>query len=307
MSWITLAVLAYFLWAISNIIDKIVVTKYVKDYFSLSLMSLLFGSLFILVYSIIFNGIQQINLTILIIALLAGFTRVLAYCFYYKAMSYEEASRVTILTQLAPIFTLLFSVLFIKEVLNFNEYLAFILLFISGILSSTKFDIEKTCPSKLQRSGIKISLAFWDMILFAITVSTSAVMMKYIFDQANFWQCMIWIVIGEIISSIIISILFKKPLLKIFFLTAVKGKILLIFNEILSSSALITYSIALTLGSVSLIGALSSTNPIFVFLIALLISIFIPKILKEEIDKRTIILKIIAIIIMSSGIYLLSI
>ncbi|EKD56586.1 MAG: putative membrane protein, DUF6 family [uncultured bacterium] len=295
MSWISLAILAYFLWAMSNIIDKIVVTKYVKDYFCLSLMSILFGSFFILIYSIIVSGINPINLTILVIALLAGFTRVLAYCFYYKAMSYEEASRVTILTQLAPIFTLLFSVLLIKEVLNFNGYLAFILLLISGILSSTKFDVKK----------IKISLAFWDMILFAITVSASAVMMKYIFGQANFWQCMIWIVIGEIITSIIISILFKKSLFKIFNLTALKGKILVIFNEILSSSALIIYSLALTLGSVTLIGALSTSNPIFVFLMALLMSIFVPKILKEEIDKNTIILKIFAIIIMGAGIYLL--
>lgn len=296
MSWIFLAILAYALWAITNIIDKILVSKYVKDYFSLSLLCLLFGSLFILIYSIIVSGLHPINPTILIIALLAGLARVLAYCFYYKSMSYEETSRVVILTQLAPIFTLLLSAIFIQETLNGNGYLAFALLLSAGILSSLKFHQKNTW----------ISFAFWDMILFAIFVSLSAVMMKYIFGLANFWQCMIWIVIGEMLSTILISVLFKKPLIKIFNQTVSKGKFLVILNEILSSSALITYSLALTIGSVSLIGALSSANSIFVFILAIIISMFIPKIFKEELDKKTIIFKIFAIVLMGTGIYCLN-
>jgi uncharacterized membrane protein len=302
MNWIILALLSYLLWAISNIIDKVVVSKYVKDYFSLSLMSLLFGSIFILIYSISTHGFHALGLTIIIIAFLAGLTRVSAYCFYYKAISYEEISRVSILTQLAPIFTLIFSIIFIKEILSFNGYLAFLLLLIAGIITSIKFENNL---NQVKFSKIKISYAFWDMILFAISVSASSVMMKYIFIQADFWQCMIWIVIGEIISTIIISAVFKKPILKIFILSEFKGKFLVIFNEILSSSALVIYSLALSLGSATLIGAISSAGPLFVFTMALLISIFIPKILKEELGKNTMILKIFAIIIMSYGIYLL--
>lgn len=296
-SWIFLAILAYALWAITNILDKIVVSKYVKDYFSLSLLCLLFGSFFILIYALITNGIHPISQKILYLALTAGFARVLGYYFYYKAISYEEASRVTILTQLASIFTLLLSVLFINETLNTNQYFAFAFLLFGGILSSVKFN----------QKIVKISFAFWDMILFAIFMAINAVMTKYVFQFENFWQCMIWIVTGEIISVILISLLFKKQILKTFFKTLSCGKILILLDQVFSSSALIIWSLALTLGSVSLIGALSSANPIFVFIFAILMGILFPKILKEKIDKNTLLLKITSIILVVIGVYLISV
>lgn len=297
MSWIFLAILAYALWAITNIIDKIVVSKYVKDYFSLSLICITICSLLIFVYSVIISGLQSFGNIIISIAILAGFARAIAYYFYYKAMSYEEASRVTILTQLSPIFTLLFSVLFIRESLSFSQYFAFFLLLIAGLFASLKSDQKK----------IKISFVFWDMLIFAIIISASAVMMKYVFLQESFWPCMVWIALGETISAIIISILFKKHIFNVFTETSLKTKLLILTDNIFSSTALIIYSLALSLGSVSLIGVLSSLNPIFVFIFALIMGIFFPKILKEKIDQNTLLLKITSIILVIIGVYLISV
>lgn len=125
MTWIYLAIIAYFLWAITNIIDKVLISKYIKDYFSLTLMGLFIGSLLIFLYIIFTHGFFLIAWTTLLLALLSGLVRILAYVFYFKSLSYEEVSRVTILTQLVPVFTLIIAYFFINEVLTIKGDLSF--------------------------------------------------------------------------------------------------------------------------------------------------------------------------------------
>jgi len=62
---------------------------------------------------------------------------------------------------------------------------------------------------------------------------------------------------------------------------------------------------ALSLGPASLVFSTEGFQSLFVFIIAVLLSIFYPKIIKEEIDRKNILLKISALILMMSGIVIL--
>ena len=65
--------------------------------------------------------------------------------------------------------------------------------------------------------------------------------------------------------------------------------------------------LALQRGPVSLVGVLESFEIVFVLILTIIISAFFPKILKEDIDKKTIIIKMISIIAMLAGLYLVSV
>ncbi len=70
--------------------------------------------------------------------------------------------------------------------------------------------------------------------------------------------------------------------------------------------AIIFYYIAISSGLVSLVAAISSLEPFFVFVFALLLSLFVPRILKEDIGKRAIITKALAIILIIVGAWLIA-
>jgi drug/metabolite transporter (DMT)-like permease len=57
---------------------------------------------------------------------------------------------------------------------------------------------------------------------------------------------------------------------------------------------------------VTLVAALSSVQPFFVLLIAVVLSVFYPKILKEEIGKSAVLLKAVAILVMFAGAVLIT-
>ena len=63
---------------------------------------------------------------------------------------------------------------------------------------------------------------------------------------------------------------------------------------------------ALSLGPVALVFAFEGFQVLFVFVIASLLSIFLPNIIKEELDRRNLILKILALILMIAGILVLA-
>lgn len=296
MTWIWLAIAAYFLWAITNLLDKILLTKYIKDYLGLSFLALIIGSIFVLIYIAFAYGFHLLPWVILIWALFSGLTRVLSYVFYYKAVSIEEVSRVTIFWQLSPIFTLIIASIFIKESLTFYGYLAFVLLVLAGLLASLKFEMQK----------YRISSALGLMTMAALLIAISTVIMKYVFQSSSFWEIMPWILIAEIIATLIFALLLKKNIFQQFMETVRKGKLIILINELFSAVAFIIFSLALALGSVSLISALSVVNPIFVFLLAIIITIWLPKIFKEEIDRKTIILKISAIVLISISLIILN-
>jgi hypothetical protein len=65
--------------------------------------------------------------------------------------------------------------------------------------------------------------------------------------------------------------------------------------------ALFIFTIAVSLGPVTLVNSLGALQPLFVLAIAVVFSNFFPHILKEEVDRHTIALKLVAIALMIIG------
>ena len=63
---------------------------------------------------------------------------------------------------------------------------------------------------------------------------------------------------------------------------------------------------AMSIGPVTLVQSLISTEPLIVFILSIIISVFFPKILKEEIDRKTLLLKAVAIAAVVIGAVLVS-
>ncbi|MFH1822305.1 MAG: EamA family transporter [Patescibacteria group bacterium] len=289
MTWILFSLLAAFLWSIVNIVDKYVMGKWIKN----PTIPIIFTGIIGVIASFfvfLINGFQLLSLSLIILALIAGIFYILMTLFYLKAVQIEEISRIIPLFYLSPIVLAIFSRIFLREILTPVQYIGIALLIIGAILISSK---------KLVK--ITLNKAFFFMILAVLSLSIYSIILKYLLTHASFWQVFAYMQLCCFILTIPIFLFNYRDLI-----IAIKNhgkKIVLIMalNALIDLSGVLAITIATSIGYVSLVSSLASIQPFFVLLMASSLSIFYPKILKEETQKSTIALKFIAIALMFIG------
>ena len=141
MIWIWYTIGAYGVVSMANIIDKILVDKYIKDS---SIVVLFTGSVALVTGIVIYllRGLPTIPVTQFVIVTAAGMLLAWYLLPYFKALELEDASTVVPLFQVVPIFSLILSFLFLHEQLRISQYVGFLLILLSGVAlsisSSTK-------------------------------------------------------------------------------------------------------------------------------------------------------------------------
>jgi len=293
MSWILFSILAAFIWAIVNTVDKYVLTKWVKKPI---IPVMIMGIIGLIVALIIFliNGYSYLSAGHIGYGLLAGIFYIVANVFYFKAAKIEEISRVAPLFHLAPLFLLILAAIFLGEIFTPLKYLGIFLLVIGSILISSR------------SIKIKLGKAFWLMIMSTIFFSFDLVITKYLLGFADFWTIFAYIRIGAGLGLIPIFYLYSGELKDLITKHGKKVVGVISANETLNVLGVLSATIASALGFVTLVEALASIQSLFLFIIVVILSIFYPKILKEEIKKSTVLLKLIAIILMLTGAILIA-
>lgn len=296
MLWILFAIIANVLFAISNLIDKFLIEKRVKDPLTLTIfggwIDLFFALALFLTHGFHILGIWQIA-----ILLISGILIEIALIPYFKALSLEDASRISPLFQSVPVFVLLFSYLFLKETLTYRQLVGYMLILLGSLIVSMQTTNKKV---------FKIRKALWWVLLASFLWALPAVMFKFVAVKQNFWDALIYEFLGIVIGATILFLLYRTRVL--FQLRNIKSDTWLILNvnEFIYIIGRVSNFYAITLGVVSLVAVLGGTIPLFVFLFGLVISIWFPAIIKEDITMQTIIIKITAIIFVASGLWFIN-
>ncbi len=289
MPWVIFSILAALFSGIALTIDKYVVSKVVKNPFAvtcilgvISLISALLIYLFIVFSALEFHHI--------IFAFVGGIFYILFYLSYFKAAQIEEISRIVPLLSLAPLFVLVLATIFLGEIFTPEKYLGIFLLVIGAIIISSK---------KLK---ISFGKAFWLTVFASFSLSITFVITKYLLNFTDFWTVFAYTRIGEIFVLIPLLYFTFSDLVRTMEGQKMKVIGLMTAEEFFYLSSMLFVTIASAIGPVTLVTALSSIHPFFVLLFAVVLSIFYPWIIKEEIRKRTLSVKLIAIILIFIGV-----
>jgi len=297
MNWVIFTLTSRALWAADNIVDKLLIGKHLKDSVVLTLIAGISALLLSLVI-IIFNGLSWLGLEPIALVIFAGVIQILAVFAFYQAISKEEISRVIPLFQFSPLFVLILSFLFLGEVLTLSHYLAFVLILLGGFLIS----LQKS------KGVFKLRNAFWWMVLSSFIYAIQAVILKSLYVAYPFWDLTVYLGFGEFLPTPILLFLisnFRDRLGRSLSNLKLVGWALLILAMFLVATASLSGIWALTSGPVSLISVFRGFQSVFVLIYAIFLSIWLPKILKEELNKRTLGIKAIAILLMAVGLYLI--
>jgi drug/metabolite transporter (DMT)-like permease len=298
MEWFVFALFAPVLWAGCDVIDKYILTEHVKNPFAYQLLFLL----------------SEVPIPFLLLALtpvsfgfpwsalgmLAGFILFLFYLLYFKAMAMEEASRVVSFVYVGPIFVLPLAFIFLGESLGLSKYLGAVLLVLSAVLVSYRRIEGKTFSAISPTLGL--------MLTFVLVHAGYEVLAKYILNFIDYWCFLFWWLIGGLVGAFL---LFCFPRARRDFLsdlrTISKG---VFFWRIICTClffiGVIFYYIAVSTKFISLVAAVPSTEPFFVLLFTVLLSSLTPRMLKEEVDKQAITLKMSAFVLIILGAWLIA-
>jgi transporter family protein len=292
--WVLFSILTALFWAFGNIIDKFVFTRWVIK----PVIPVIAGGILGLLASVIvyftrgFDAMSGINI---FLGMLAGFFTVLSFLFYYKAVNIEEISRVIPLYYLMNFFIVFFAFIFLGEILTSTKYLGVFFLATGAILVSQKDSIN-----------FKFNKAFWFMILASGTFAACSVLTKYLLNFADYWTVFSYIRIGVTVTLLPVLFLNFNDLAGEIKKNGAKAIALLSVSVILNVFAELFVTFAISVGSVTLVMALSSVQPFIVLVFALFISVFYPAIFKEDLKKVNIFIKVAATILVFIGVILIT-
>lgn len=303
MSWIIFSLLPPLLWAITNHTDKFMLTRYLKDKGGASLMILTSFSAGLILPFIAIFGHQLIPMPLLhiLILLFAGSIIVINYICYIFAMAGEEASIVIPLYQSIPVFSYILGYVFLGEKLNAVQILAGLIIIFGSILITIDLNASKF---KIKQKPL------WLMFSASFLAALTGLLFKYVALKESYWGSQFWLYLGMVLGALIVLALVKtwrQELVEI--LSKDRAAIigLNIFNETLNVGAGLIYSYATLIAPLALVAVLSNGfQPVFVLIIAIILSLLIPKLGKEELSRKQLAQKIISIIIIFVGTYLLN-
>lgn len=294
MDWFVFAVLAPALWGFVNIIDKLIISKYIKEeYGYVFLFGLIYFFYAVLVsFFVPIKSIFPYNA----IAVLTGIFAIFMSIFYTKSMKQEEASRVVTLFYIFPIFIVILSRIFLNEVLTVQKYIGIALIVLSVLLISWKRKNGRMSLSPILKFIIPLS------ILYALSDTVDRFLLGYM----DFWSLFVWSGVGILLGRM--SLLFmddkRKQIVKTLSKISAKVLLLMVFNETMTLVGIVFFYIALSMQYVSIIGAIEALQPFFVLFYTVLLSLFMPKILREEVTRETVVPKLFAVVLVFAGTYL---
>ncbi|MBN2454426.1 DMT family transporter [Candidatus Woesearchaeota archaeon] len=297
MFWVVFALAGTFLWACANVFDKVLREKYLKDSIALTaLFAIPYFPIVLILFA--FIGVPHLPFWHGLAAFACGFIFPVAAISYFKALSLEEASRVVPLFNLSPVFVLFMAVIFLGEVLTPVRYLAFFLILVGGLLISAR---------RLGRI-FHLSRAAGFMLLGAFVIAVMDVLLKFSLGAGDFWHVMVLYSFGTMLGELSLFILpkvRKSVSLKVF-----SGKrialILIPISLFFGFTGDLLYNRALFFGPVTIVSSMISFQSLFLLVIATFLSVKFPLFLKEAIDRKTLSIKLAAIILMAAGLFLLS-
>ena len=174
----------------------------------------------------------------------------------------------------APIFVLILAAIFLGEIFTPIKYLGIAFVILGAILISITRSFR-----------LRLDKAFWFMLVASFCSATSMVITKYLLNYNDFWS--VFSYIRFVIMLFVIPVIFKYlPTLK----SVVKehGKkvvVVMAANSSINAIAALMMTLATAVGYVTLTQVLSSVHPFFVLLFTVIVSTFLPKILKEEFTR----------------------
>ena len=305
MSWLVLVVIAVISDSLRIYIDNYSSDVYFKGRGAVS-QKLFNGLAFpvIALIALIITGFDFSGMDVVVglLLVLSGFIYGFAGVPYYRALELDDSTNIGIFTQLSPVLYLIFGWFLLDQTFSPMQLLAFF------VILSAPFLIVLTTRKRSRK--IKLRAVLFAFLYVFIAICGNVLFVKISNSEQNFVTAIALVLLGTGIANL--SIMLMMPKLRRRFKEVNKKsrhKVLrpLFINSIVRVVQQFSYRGALIAAPTIAIASVASDSaePIVIFFMGLILTLIWPKFGREKLDKKTVLVHLIATGLVVIGIVLL--
>jgi len=310
MNWIVVALSAYLLLAVANLLDKFLVDNVLRNSKAYAFAACLLGAVIFLVspWFLSWPGWILFSFNIL-----NGFIFAVALWMLYEGLRRGEAARILVfIGGLTPVFSLIFSLLFFKEHFTANQWRGMFCILVGVViiilLPTARSYLARVFKKLRLRQDVKTGgLVF--AALSALAYSVYFLSTKQAYAYQDFASAFIWTRLGA--ALFVLFFLIKRSdrqaIISFWHKSSPrKNKFLVVSNQMLGAAGFILQNYAIYLGSVVLINALQGAQYAFLLIISTILALSAPRLLKETFVWKIFLQKVAAVAAIATGLYFIA-
>jgi drug/metabolite transporter (DMT)-like permease len=299
MSWLVFAFTGPVLWAISTHLDKYLVERYFKhtDVAVLLLFTALMGLTVMPFIAWFEPGVLVRDAVSIALMTLSGILYMTAMFFYLRALQGHDATVVAPFFQASPLFGYVLGYVVLGERLTRLQLLGGAMI-VAGVLFVS-------IGSKAKREPVRWQLAAL-MLTCGLLLSFATLIFKVFAVRDEFWVTTFWMFAGEALFGLgFLAIGFYRTQ---FFKLLRENSAALIginaSNELINLGGALGNRYALVFAPLSLVQAIGSTTTLFIFALGVVLSLFFPRLSKEDLSRGELVRKGVAAVLVAIGVAL---
>lgn len=305
MSWLLLATIGQFINAIVAFLDKYIVSdeKALPKPFVYAFYSCLLTGFWIIIYYIpglhllgipTLDNVHKPTIQVIGMSFLAAYTFFMALVSMYEALRKAEAVNVMpVIGAVSAIATMGMSYLFLEVTLS-NNFIWGVIVLALGTLLVAQSIPKRNTVLLLVHSGVFFALHY--------------ITMKGLFLETNFDDGLFWSRIGLVLFALSLLMVpaYYDRITEQTKTTSTKAGFLVLLTKILAGIAAFLLLKATHLGDVTVVQALDGLKFVFILLITVLFSTFLPdSITKHEVRPKEVFRKVLYVAIITVGYFIL--
>jgi len=292
-SWQFLAVACTLIWAACSVVDRFFVSAKARNS-GVMLVYTGIANVFVVAVFALFFGLVVPTLPILAVLLASGAFWAFAAALYYATLKRQDVSSAMPVLKLDTIFLAILAFVFLGESFGLLTYAGIAMVVAGAILVS------------LKKSGLgrfTFDKAFWLAVGSALLFAVSELLLKAGVGGAVPVQAFLWQRIGSIAVYLVLGVFHARE-----FTAGLsrhrKASAVLLFSSTVSVLAGLLLAMAFVAFYATLVNTVTAVRPLLIVVFTLLLARFKPSILKENFDKRTLVLKAAAAVLVVVGSWL---
>lgn len=297
--WIIFALTAALSYACATMFAKYSVSKVIRDQKGIVVIHAIAAQFLITVLWLALGRQRLGSSHDLYMALISGMLIGFAAIFYFKAFNMEDASVVTLLTQVIVPMTMIAGIVLLGDRVGMLQLVAATIIIIGVIISAWS------------RKGFHLHTTKVIPVMLCATVITTAVLIisKSVLDHNGtvaytFFQTIGYVIFGVLYTAINTSS--RKGFMKNIKPFHAKTLGIIALSELLYVIAILAQFKAFTYVNAGLVIAVGSSEVFLSIILGIILTKFMPHIIKEKVDKHTIGRKAAAGILVVTGIIILN-
>jgi len=220
-------------------------------------------------------------------------------CYLY-ALNIDEASFVIPFYQTAPIFAYFLGYFILGETITIIQGLGLFVIIVGALALSFEFDRPRI---RFKRNVVALMLGA------SFLSAVNGVIFKLIAVDKGFWVSLFWGFAGQVMAGLILLVCvpsYRRDFLSLFKRQKVAAVGLIALSRTLFSVSEAVTLYATLLAPVALVLLVNSFQPLFVFTFGIVLTLFLPRLAKESLERTKMLQKEAGIAFMLLGGYLIS-